>query len=168
MTKTLERGHLRCEEPGWSVHAELPEPRPAGARHTEHQRRQIRWISRRGAGATPATSAKELKPMDVLHRPTVLREFRELTAPVRRGRSVLPGVDSGVVPVVVRTLPYLQGLLAEVEHRPRLGDGPVLQRLIVLLAEAVDFRDFADAYRPGRGRAWERATDVLRNQVGGV
>ena len=106
--------------------------------------------------------------MDTPHPPAVLLDFMELTAPVRRGRSVLPGVDSGVVPAVVRTLPCGQGLLAEVEYRLRRGDGPVLQRLIVLLAEAVDFRGFAGVYRPGLGRAWERATDVLRNRVGGV
>ena len=79
MTTTLERGRPRCEELGWSVHAELPEPWPAGARHAEHQRRQIRWISP-GAEAQPSTSAKELKPKDTLHPPAVPRGFRELTA----------------------------------------------------------------------------------------
>lgn len=97
--------------------------------------------------------------MDILHRPAVLRDFREHTASFRRGRSVLPGVDSGVVPVVVRTLLYGQGLLAGVEHRLRRGDGPALQRQTLILAEGADFRDFADVHRPGRGRAWERATE---------
>ena len=97
--------------------------------------------------------------MDTPHPPAVLHDFRELTAPVRRGRSVLPGMDSGVVPVVVRALPCGQGLLAEAEHRLQRGDGPVLQRLTVLLAGSVDFRDFAGVYRPGRGRTGERAAE---------
>ena len=106
--------------------------------------------------------------MDTPHPPAVLLDFMELTSPVRRGRSVLLGVDSGVVPAVVRALPCGQELLAEVEHRLRRGDGPVPQRQAVLLTEEVDFRDFADIYRPGRDRNGERATDVLRNRVGGV
>ena len=97
--------------------------------------------------------------MDTPHPPAVLLDFMELTAPVRRGRSVLPGMDSGVVPAVVRALPCGQGLLAEMEYRLRRGDGPVLQRLTVLLAGSVDFRDFAGVHRPGRDRTEERATE---------
>ena len=93
------------------------------------------------------------------HPPAVLHDFQELTAPVRRGRSVLLSADSGVVPVVVRALPCGQGLLSKMEYRLLRGDGPALQRQTVLLAEGVDYRDFAGVHRPGRGRAWERATE---------